>query len=127
MQAFHQRGVIGVGDEVVILVGVGAVVVEFGEAIAALGEAPAWGADGATVAPLAEGSGFAFGFGVVEEGRKLLPSSESGAGSPAKSQKVGKRSCSSTRPPLRDEADHFTHFTSTLGSSAFTLVCVSSG
>ena len=80
MQAFHQRGVIGVGDEVVILVGVGAVVVEFGEAIAALGEAPAWGADGATVAPLAEGSGFAFGFGVVEEGEEAFAVERIGRG-----------------------------------------------
>jgi hypothetical protein len=59
--------VLGVGDDVVILGGVGAVVVEFGGAVAAFGEAPALGADGASVAPLAEGTGFAFGFGVVEE------------------------------------------------------------
>jgi hypothetical protein len=67
LQAFHQQGVIGIGDDVVILGLIGAVVVEFGGAVAAFGESPAWGADGAVVAPLAEGAGFAFGFGVVEE------------------------------------------------------------
>ena len=79
MQALHQRGVVRVCDDVVILGFVGAVVVEFGGAFAAFGEPPAWGADGAAVAPMAEGTGFAFGFGVGEEWEKAF-AVEGGAG-----------------------------------------------
>jgi hypothetical protein len=66
VQAIHHLGVPWIGDDVVILGGVGAVVVKFGGTVASLGEAPALGADGAAVAPFAEGAGFAFDFRVME-------------------------------------------------------------
>jgi hypothetical protein len=56
-----------VHDDLAVPGDAGAVVVEFGASVAALGEAPASRADGATVAPLAESSGF----GVVGEGRLI--------------------------------------------------------
>jgi hypothetical protein len=43
------------------------VVVEFSRIVAAFSETPALGADGATINPLAEGTWFTFGFGILDE------------------------------------------------------------
>ena len=67
MQAFDQWRLVGAPNEVVILGGVIAVVVEFSRIVAAFSETPALGANGAAITPLAEGNGLTFGFGILDE------------------------------------------------------------
>ncbi len=67
MQAFDQWRLVGAPNEVVILGGGIAVVAEFSRIVAAFSETPALGADGATINPLAEGTWFTFGFGILDE------------------------------------------------------------
>lgn len=67
MQAFDQWRLVGAPNEVVILGGGIAVVIEFSRIVAAFSETPASGADGAAITSLAEGNGFTFGFGILDE------------------------------------------------------------